>query len=178
MKRISKIILIPVGILLLQSCFVAKNYKRPTIHTDSLYRMETSSGDSSSMADVPWQQVFTDTTLQRYIEEAIHNNFDIRIAIQHIDAAKAYLKQGRAGQMPTLNAQGGYTLLHPSKYGQYAASGEDPLQQFNLSANLSWEADIWGKIRSQEKAVRAAYLQSIAAHKAVQTQLIASVASI
>ena len=46
-----------------------------------------------------------------------------------------------------------------------------------MSGNLSWEADIWGKIRSNKRAYQASYLQSVAAHQAVKTQLISSIAS-
>ena len=55
--------------------------------------------------------------------------------------------------------------------------GTDHIDQFELSAALSWEADIWGKIRSNKRAFQASYLQSVAAHQAVKTQLIASIAS-
>ncbi|HLR37847.1 MAG TPA: TolC family protein [Chitinophagaceae bacterium] len=178
-NKFSKFLFIPIGLFFLQSCFVAKTYESPNVKTTGLYRIDTTTAlDSTSMADIPWQQVFTDTILQRYINQAIENNYDIRIAIQNINTAKAYLRQGQSGQLPTLNVQAGYNLLHPSKYGQYGATGQDPLQQYNLTANLSWEADIWGKIRSQEKALNAKYLQTLAAHKAVKTRLISSVASI
>src|SRR5690606_26593216 len=52
------------------------------------------------------------------------------------------------------------------------------LDQFQLAANLSWEADIWGKIRNQKRAANAQFLQSIAANQAVKTQVIANIASL
>lgn len=51
------------------------------------------------------------------------------------------------------------------------------VDQYELSGNLSWEADIWGKIRSQKRAFEASYLQSVAAHQAVKTRLVADIAS-
>ena len=170
---------IPLLLIGLQSCFVGKVYQRPEVATDSLYRMDTTlSADSTSMADLPWEELFTDTVLQGYIHRAISNNLDIRTAIENIRVAEAYLKQGKAGNLPTLNAQGNYTLLKPSEYGQYAGLDKDVLNQFDLTATLSWEADIWGRIRSQKRALQDQYLQSVAAQKAVQTRLVASVASL
>ncbi len=178
MRKYYKLALIPAVLFMVQSCFVAKVYERPDVKTQALYRMDHHPADSTSIADLPWQEVFTDTLLQGYIEKALNNNLDVRIAIQHINSAEAYLKQGKAGNLPTVNAQGNYTLLNPSEYSQYAGTGEDVINQFDLTASLSWEADIWGKIRSQKRAFKAKYLQSVAAQKAVQTKLIASVASL
>lgn len=165
----------------LQSCFVAKEYERPEIMPEeqSLYRTDNLATDTVSMADVPWQQVFTDPILQNHIAAGLENNLDIRIAMQSILAAEAYLKQGKAGYLPTLGVNGSYTWLDPSENGQTGiATGGASVNQYDLTASLSWEADIWGKIRSQKRAFASKYLQSIAAHKAVKTELIASIASI
>src|SRR5699024_5299850 len=134
---------IPAVLLLIQSCFVAKPYESPELEMAQSYRLDSQPEDSTSIADIPWQDIFTDTLLQGYIEKALENNLDIRIAIENINAAEAYLRQARAGNEPTLNAQLNYTGQHPSKYGQNGDLGKDYINQFDLSANLSWEADIW-----------------------------------
>ena len=166
----------------LQSCFVAKDYKRPEIEeTENLYRTDNLPSDSLSMADVSWKTLFTDPFLNQYIEEGLQNNIDIRIAIQQIIAAEAYLKQGKAGYLPTINATGSASRAYISGNGQQGAIlsslGKDHIDQFELSGALSWEADIWGKIRSNKRAFAASYLQSVAAHQAVKTQLIATIAA-
>lgn len=166
----------------LQSCFVAKDYTRPEIEeTENLYRTDNLPSDSLSMADVSWKTLFTDAFLNQYIEEGLQNNIDIRIAIQQIIAAEAYLKQGKAGYLPTINATGSASRSYISGNGQQGAIlsslGKDHIDQFELSGALSWEADIWGKIRSNKRAFAASYLQSVAAHQAVKTQLIATIAA-
>ncbi|MGY8908399.1 MAG: efflux transporter outer membrane subunit [Flavobacteriales bacterium] len=166
----------------LQSCFVAKDYTRPEIEeTENLYRTDNLPSDSLSMADVSWKTLFTDAFLNQYIEEGLQNNIDIRIAIQQIIAAEAYLKQGKAGYLPTINATGSASRSYISGNGQQGAIlsslGTDHIDQFELSGALSWEADIWGKIRSNKRAFAASYLQSVAAHQAVKTQLIATIAA-
>lgn len=162
----------------LQSCFVAKTYERPELEeTTDLYRTDNLPADSVSMADVSWKELFTDSYLNRYIEEGLQNNMDIRIAIQQMAAAEAYAKQGKAGYMPTLSV--GPTVTHQelSKNSQFGSFFNGGITQYELSANLSWEADIWGKIRSNKRAADASYLQSVAAHKAVKTLLVSSIAS-
>ena len=168
--------------LTLQSCFVAKDYTRPELkETENLYRTDNLPLDSVSMADVSWKTLFTDSYLNQYIEEGLQNNIDIRIAIQQIIAAEAYLKQGKAGYLPTINATGSASRSYISGNGQQGAIlsslGTDHIDQFELSGALSWEADIWGKIRSNKRAFAASYLQSVAAHQAVKTQLIATISA-
>ncbi|WP_255462822.1 efflux transporter outer membrane subunit [Galbibacter sp. BG1] len=162
---------------MLQSCFVAKNYERPEVETDDLYRTDKITTDSTSIGMVSWRALFQDPILERHIDTALANNLDIRIAVQQILAAEAYLKQGKAGNYPTLGINADVTRQVNSENSQFGSIFSEPIEQYNLSANLSWEADIWGKIRSDKRAFEATYLQSIEAHKAVKTELVASVAS-
>lgn len=171
------VVLILVGTTL-QSCFVAKNYERPEFEeTTNLYRTDNLPTDSLSMADVSWKDLFTDSYLNQYIEEGLQNNIDIRIALQQMAAAEAYAKQGKAGYYPSLSVNPTVTHQELSKNSQFGSFFNGGLTQYQLSADLSWEADIWGKIRSTKRASDASYLQSVAAHKAVKTTLVSSIAS-
>jgi len=172
-----KLLLILTAPLLLQSCFVAKNYSRPEIETENLYRTDNLPQDSISMADVSWRDLFKDQQLKSYIEEGLENNIDIRIALQNVLAAEAYVKQGKAGYYPTLSGTASFTRTKNSQNSQFGSFFTRPLEQYELSGALSWEADIWGKIRSNKRAFGAAYLKSVSAHQAVKTNLIASIAS-
>lgn len=176
--KLYKFLLIPAVLLSLQSCFVAKNYNRPDEVVEAeTYRTDELPTDTVSMAEVSWRTLFTDAVLTNHIERALENNIDIRIALQQIEASGAYLRQAKAAYLPSLNA--GLSAAHqqlPSN-GQGALLGNS-LNQFELSADLSWEADIWGRIKSNERAQNAAFLQSVAAHQAVKTRLIANVASL
>ncbi|SDB59992.1 efflux transporter, outer membrane factor (OMF) lipoprotein, NodT family [Flavobacteriaceae bacterium MAR_2010_188] len=163
----------------LQSCFVAKDYERPDFdETQNLYRTDNLPQDSISMAEVSWKDMFNDPTLINYIEEGLSNNIDIRVALQQIIAAEAYLKQGKASYLPTINADATVTHQELSKNSQFGSFlTNTSVEQFQLSSNLSWEADIWGKIRSNKRAYEASFLQSVAAHQAVKTRLIADIAT-
>ncbi len=179
MKKLSfiKIVFLAFGILTLQSCFVAKDYKRPDVNVADNYRTDKISNDTSSIANVSWRTLFTDPVLEKYIDQGLQNNIDIRIAIQQILAAEAYMKQGKAGYLPSLSANAQYSYQKPAKNSQLGSVYNGSINQFELSGGLSWEADIWGKIRSNDLATQASYLQTVAAHKAVKTRLIANIAS-
>lgn len=180
MKRsfIYKLVLAPAVLLSLQSCFVAKDYERPAeVVQEEFFRTDQLPQDTLNMAEVSWREMFIDPYLSAYIDEALVNNIDIRIALQQMNMAQAYLKQGKAGYLPSLNA--GFGVVHQElAANNQSLYGRGSIDQFDLTADLSWEADIWGKIRSNEKALQASYLQSVAAHKAVKTELIANLASL
>jgi len=159
-----------------QSCFVAKDYEKPQVKTDNLYRTEQSI-DSTSLAMVSWDKLFSDNLLQGYINEGLQNNLDLQIALQNIAAAEATMKQGKAGYFPTLTGNSTWTHQETSENSQFGRLFSS-IDQYELSAKLSWEADIWGKIRSNRRASLAQYLQTQAAKQAVQTQLVANIASL
>lgn len=180
MKNIKYIILLG-SIVGLQSCFVAKNYQRPEaeIVNEDYFRTDEIQQDSLSIATLSWKEIFTDVQLNQYIDQALTNNLDIRMALQNIEVAQAYLRQGKAAYFPTINANGAYsysTQSLNSMMGQ-TMSKRTYNDQFELAASLSWEADIWGKIRSGERAASATYLQTVAAHQAVKSNLVAGIAS-
>ena len=181
-NKIYKVAAVVVLGTVMQSCFVAKKYDRPELKTENLYRTEVVATDTTSMADIAWDKVFTDPTLQGHIKTGLQNNLDIRIAIQNIVVAEATMKQGKAGYFPTLSAGADWTHQELSKNSQLGAlfsagGGRTNVDQYQLTGTLGWEADIWGKIRSNKRATNAAYLQTIAANQAVKTELIANIAS-
>ncbi|WP_405371115.1 MULTISPECIES: efflux transporter outer membrane subunit [unclassified Nonlabens] len=178
-RIVNKGILLLIILVTLQSCFVAKDYVRPelTKETEALYRTENLPSDSVSIANLSWKTLFKDPYLQQYVEDGLKNNMDVRIAIQQMIAAQAYAKQGKAGFLPTLNVGPNYTRQEFSENSQFGSIFSGGLDTYDVTANLSWEADIWGKIRSNKRATQASYLQSVAAHQAVKTQLISSIAN-
>ena len=177
-KKIYKIVLLVLVAVVIQSCFTAKTYERPEVQTDNLYRLETASTDTTSLGDLAWEQLFTDPILQDYIKKGLENNLDIRIAMQNIAASEATMKQGKAGYLPSIGLGADWTHQELSRNSQFGALLQNRnTDQYQLTGNLSWEADIWGKIRSNKRATSASYLQTIAAKQAVQTQLIANIAT-
>ncbi len=166
--------------VLLNSCKIRQDYERPKdIVEEKLYRTDLLPKDSTSIAQLSWKEIFTDVVLQKHISKALENNLDIRIALQNIASAEAYLKQSKAAYAPTFTVGPGYTFQTQSlntQFGQIIGERRY-VNQFDVTASLGWEADIWGKLRGQQKAQMATYLGTVAAHQAVKSSLVASVAT-
>lgn len=177
--KVIKVTLLAVGLFSIQSCFVAKDYQRPdNVSTEAQFRTDVVAQSDKTVADVTWQEFFSDSKLKSYITKGVQNNLDIRTALQNISVAEAYMKQGKAGYMPTLSAGPGYQFTKTSANTQFGRiTGSQSLSQYDVTGNFSWEADIWGKIRSGYRGATANYLQTIEAHKAVQTNIIATIAN-
>ncbi|MBX2985680.1 MAG: TolC family protein [Bacteroidia bacterium] len=166
--------------LFLSSCLAIKKYEKPSVNTEHLFRTDYihdnafDGMDTGSIADISWKNMFSDELLKSYIQKALDNNLDIRIAVANIEAAESYVKQSKAGFLPSVNADLDYSITKTSSSSRFGAF---TFNQFQIGASAGWEADIWGKIKSRQRAAQAVYLQSVEAHKAVKTSLIAAVAN-
>ena len=177
---IHKIILIFFVSFLVVSCHTRQNYQRANdVVDEKLFRTDALPKDSLSMANLSWKEIFTDAVLQNHIAKALENNLDIRIALQNIASAEAYLKQSKAAYQPTISVGPDYSFNTSSlntQFGQIVGERRY-INQFDITANLGWELDLWGKLKGQEKAQYAAYLSSVAAHQNVKSNLVASIAT-
>lgn len=176
-----KFSLIAFGLLFLQSCLSVKEYQRADeIENEAYFRTDQLAQDSVSIADFSYTQVFKDTLLQKYIRQGLTNNLDIRIALQNIATAEAYMRQSKAAYLP--NISGGPNV----SYGTVSLNSQQGQMlndrtwgtQYGLGVSASWEADIWGKLKSAEKAQYATYLQTVAGHQAVKSRIVAGIASL
>jgi NodT family efflux transporter outer membrane factor (OMF) lipoprotein len=174
-RNVLKLIGIVLAAVTLSSCLVTKPYKKPDINTKDLYPFHRVALDSTTLADMPWQQVFHDPQLQDLIHEALENNLNLKDAIQQIRVAEANFYQGKMGLVPTLsaNANASENETSDNSVGRNTTAGE----QYAISLSSSWELDIWGKLTSAKRASLAALLNTEASRRAVQTRLIADVAS-
>lgn len=180
MNKIKPFLILALVAVSLQSCFVAKDYERPELDevaSEELFRTENLPQDSLSMGEVSWRELFSDPILKQHIDAGLQNNMDIRMALQRIEAANAYFRQGKAGYLPSLNANAQVMHQELSRNSQFGSFFDGGITQYELNSTLSWEADVWGKIRSNRRASEAAYLQSVAAHQAVKSQLVAQIAT-
>jgi NodT family efflux transporter outer membrane factor (OMF) lipoprotein len=166
--------------VLLAGCAPGRNYRRPDLGVPVQYSAMTSV--DSSLATQSWKEFFTDETLAQLIDRAVTNNFDLQLAIKRIEASKSYAKQAKAAWLPALNAQASASTNIPSENSLNGISlenflGTSHIEDYTLATTLSWEIDIWGKIRRQKEAALASYLQSQEAARAVQTSIVEEVAN-
>jgi len=139
-----------------------------------------SSQDSTSIADLEWKQFFTETALVQLIDSAVAKNNDLQIAQKNIESAQWQLKQSKWNNVPQLDFQinaASNRLSDNSLNGLSTSSflGKSHIEDYNAAFGLSWEADIWGKMRNRKRQALAVYLQSEEAKKAVQTLVVANV---
>lgn len=180
MKFRNKLPLLLIGftILVLSAC-VTKKYTLPDVKSDNLYRDQQVT-DSTTMATLPWKTLFADPTLQSLIEQGIHQNLDLKQAIERIKIAEATLQQSRAAFLPSLQGDVSVTDAKQSRAALNFPAGINinlETQTYRAQLSTSWEADIWGKLSSAKRSAYATLLQSDAAKRAVQTQLIANIAN-
>lgn len=173
-KRIMYFLAAAMFLTLLDACKVIKPYQKPAIDSTAAYYRDVKTQDSASIGALSWKQIFTDKNLQQLIEEGIRNNFDLKAAYSRIIQAQADLKQSRQQFFPSIDAyaKAGFNSSNHSNYWSAAKN-----EQYQFGVQASWEADIWGKLKSVKKANLAKVLLEQANTKAVQTGLVASIAT-
>jgi multidrug efflux system outer membrane protein len=166
----------------LQSCFVAKQYERPqdVLPTVDLFRKEYQQVDSTNIGLIKRADFFSDPILQAYIKIGLQRNLDINIALENIKASRSYYLQSGKAFLPSLSVGPGASYTNQSlntQFGQLIGE-RTPIYQYDLTASLSWEADIWGKLTSAKRAAFADMQKSIAGQQALQTALVSNIASL
>ena len=163
--------------LTLTACGGRKAYERPNVIDEKLFRADQVPADSLSSANVSWRNIFTDATLQGYINKALSNNLDVRVAMQNVASAQAYLKQSKAAFIPTLSVGANYTRSTNSINATGGLGERTYNNLWDITGAASWEADIWGKLSAQRRASYASYLATVEAQKAVQSEVVATLAT-
>lgn len=170
------LILLP-GLLALNSCVLGPEPGTPGIQTPDTLRGDTAP-HGPSFGEKSWRKVFTDSTLRSLIERALTNNPDLAAATYRIEEAYANAGAARATFFPNLDGSTGATANYASRNaGQAAPGGDRSSESYNVTGLLSWELDLWGGIRRSNQAARARLLQTGYQRDAVQTSLIAAVAT-
>lgn len=165
MKRL----IIPIAAaLLLDSCGIYTKFQRPDVSCDGLYRPETGADTTSSLAQLRWDELFTDPQLQTLVREGLEANTDLRIARLKVEEAQASLRTARLAYLPSVQAEVSGTL---SGFGSSTTA-----KTLSLGGSASWEVDIFGKLTGAKRGAAAALEESDAYRQVVLTQLIATVA--
>ena len=179
---ISKILLALVLLVTLEACKVSKDVATPNPELPEAFRNTAAQPkDSVTIADLPWKSFFTDESLRKLIGQAIEKNYDMQLALKNIEAADLLNRQVKWNYVPDLRLAVGASTSRPSDNSLNGISLSQFLktthiEDYNASLGLSWEADIWGKIRNQQRSALSVYLQTAEARKAIQTNIVANVA--
>ena len=163
--------------LLVSSCVLGPEPGSPHIKTPASIRSDAAP-HGASFGDQAWRKVFTDSTLRTLIARSLQNNPDLVRATYHIEEARAQAAIARSAWFPMLNGSAEASSNYASKNaGQVAPGNSRHSESYDLSGLLSWELDLWGGIRRDNQAARAKLLEAQSQRDAVQTSLVAAVAS-
>ena len=189
MNRKLRLIMILAALCGLSGCLVGPNYKRPVIvNNPPAYRGATDTPQvpgATPLGAEKWDKVFTDPVLQELITEALKNNYDVKIAADHVLEQQAQLGVTRAGQFPTLTGGGTYTalglpggLLKSLNSGSSTKSttGTNSLSE-GLSFSAAWNLDFWGMYRRQTEAQKAYLRSTVWAQQTTYSTLVEDVAT-
>jgi multidrug efflux system outer membrane protein len=161
--------------LLFAGCAVGPNYKRPAVNTPQYFRAD-SIQSTNSFGDLPWWQLFHDEVLQQLIRTALTNNYDIRIAASRVEQAQAILALNRSAYLPQLGYQAEFGTGKNVNEGN-AVPNQALNHWYEGLGNVSWEIDLWGRLRRLNESARAEYFATAAARTNVMISLISTVAS-
>lgn len=143
-----------------------------------------SSATGPSIATIPWKRYLDDATLHTLVDHALENNFDVSIAVQRVELARAYVTQATGAQYPQVGVGASAGIR---KFGLYTMDGAGNittditpgqvvpthLPDFALGIQSTWELDFWGKLKNQKRSAVASYLASIEAVRATTAILVA-----
>ncbi|WP_413513355.1 efflux transporter outer membrane subunit [Myroides odoratus] len=184
-KRIALLVLM----VILNACGVSKDIQYPqdslpenfrTVATDSI-AIESGATKEITVAQMPWQAFFSEEQLLHLIDQALLKNNQLQLAVKNLEIAQQQWQQAKWANLPELALNAQVSRNRPSENSTLGLNLNQSLQKnhiedYSLHAGLSWEADIWGKIKNEKKEAFSTYLQTQEAHKAVQTALVAEVA--
>jgi len=160
--------------IVVTGCTVGPNYEKPKMPVPGDYRFAEATAEAQSIADAPWFQIFEDQTLQALITDAIANNLDLRIAVAHVEEARAQAGIAKSYLYPHVN--GGVS------YGVRGASTTEEINDTNRQSvtggfQLSWEIDLFGKLRRGHEAATALALATEQGRRGVLVTLVGDVAT-
>lgn len=164
-----------LSLLLFSGCSLIPAYKQPQAPVPAVYPLAPLTRDESAAA-LDWREFFPDPALHRLIETALANNRDIRIATLNVEAYQARYRIRRADLLPEVSAAGsGSRQRVPA---DLASDDKATIEsQYSVGLNVSYELDLFGRVRSLDQEALQRYLASEQAQRSVHIGLVASVAS-
>ena len=164
-----------LGAALASGCAIGPDYKRPPVTPPEAFRNQMTPGETASLADQPWWEAFGDPVLRNLIQEALGGNYNVRIAAARVQQARAQAAVARSAFFPQIGYAAG--AVQSKGLQNILGIGSSSVTTLYLGgASMSWEIDLWGKIRRSSEAANAQYLASEEARRAVLLSLVSDVA--
>jgi multidrug efflux system outer membrane protein len=172
--KLAKLLIVMMSSGLTAGCTVGPNYHRPAVQPPAAYRELSENqqvqAQAASFADLPWWQVFQDPQLQELIRTALKQNYDLQLATERINAARAVVTVTRSSLFPQVQANGNFS---GGKEGNF----QTRFNFLTLTADAAFQLDFFGKLRRATEASRAQLLATEDARHTVILTLVSDVAS-
>jgi multidrug efflux system outer membrane protein len=159
--------------LLLLSCAVGPDYKRPQTDVEDRFRMADGLSDLPSMANLPWWDLLRDEQLQQLIRMALAENRDLQRTVATVEEFRARALIARSDYLPGITVTGSAPA---GRKANFLFPGFASPFNYYLVGNLAWEVDLWGRVRRSNEATRADLLSKEENRRAVTIQLVSAVA--
>jgi len=159
---------------LLAGCTFGPDYRRPQVDTPATYLYEPAAVEA---VNAQWWKQFGDPVLDQLISEALANNKSVKIAAANVEQAAAILVQTRSALFPQVNYQAAAGRSRLSQNLAVSPTGvTNPANTYQLGGGVSWEIDLWGRVRRQSEAAQANLLATDEARRGVILSLVSQVA--
>lgn len=166
----------PRGILGgLRHLAVGPDYERPATQLPDRFRGQPDAPDPASLADLPWWDVFGDSSLQQLVREALDNNYDLKTAIARVQQFRAQVGVVRSDLYPHVGYDG--AASRGKTFVPLVPGGNQTFNVFTGVIDVAWEIDVWGRIRRSTEAARGEFLASEDARRGVMLSLVSDVAA-
>lgn len=156
----------------LPACTVLDEFQRPNVEAPVAWRVDLATVEQA--ADLAWWEGFEDPVLVDLVRAALATGTDLRIAAARVEQAAAVLAQTQAGRLPQIGYGAGIARQKP---GRNDAGALPSGSTYQGTLNVSWEADLFGRLRLATDAARARLLASEEGRQATVLALVANVAS-
>ncbi len=171
----------PIALALaLSGCAVGPDYLRPASWLPAAFS-EAPTAEAKNEApavDQRWWTLFNDATLDKLVDQALAGNADLRTAIARVEQADAAAREAGASLFPSIDAQaGGSNVGLSEKTATWSPNSPDILRSRNAGLSLSYELDVWGRVRRSNEAARASLLASRYSRDAIRLSVAGLVAS-
>ncbi|WP_447978231.1 efflux transporter outer membrane subunit [Candidatus Nitrospira bockiana] len=158
---------------LLAACAMGPDYRPPSVDTPDAFRM-AGGQEVESIANLPWWELLRDEELQKLIRISLEENKDLKRAVATIEEFEARLLVTRMDFAPQMSAQANAPAF--GRMTNFLFPGFPNPFNYYVQGNLSWELDIWGRIRRANEAARADLFGQEWNRRAVVLQLVSGVA--
>ena len=159
-------------VLFIASCAVGPDYQPPEIETPEVFRDQIDEG--ASLANLQWWDIFEDEQLDRLIEIGLEESRNLAIATARIDEARALYGFSKADMYPRVDLQ---ATAERGNQAQQIFPDAGIQNSFFAGATLSWEIDLFGRIRRSNEAALAELMATEENRRGVYITLIADVAN-